>query len=281
MPHADHPNVSNAMSFLYAHPVSADIRARVLSELADIERRHDVRVLFACESGSRGWGFASPDSDYDVRFVYVHRPAWYLSVEPQRDVIEVPISDELDVGGWELRKALQLMHRSNPTLLEWLASPIVYREDADAAQRMRALAPTFFSERKGRWHYLSMAAKNFRGYLQGETVRLKKYLYVLRPLLAAQWIDAGRGMPPMRFADLADVMVADAPLREEINRLLAIKMASSEAEYGARFPRIHAFVEQALAAQALPADFRQGGGDPAALDAFLYATVMAADTHPS
>lgn len=208
MPHADHQNVSNAMTFLYDHPVSDDIRARVLSELADIERRHDVRVLFACESGSRGWGFASPDSDYDVRFVYVHRPVWYLSVEPQRDVIEVPISDELDVGGWELRKALQLMHRSNPTLLEWLASPIVYREDPDAARRMRTLAPTFFGA-QGRWHYLSMAAKNFRGYLQGETVRLKKYLYVLRPLLAAQWIDAGRGMPPMRFADLADVMVTD------------------------------------------------------------------------
>ncbi len=268
------------MTFLYDHPVSDDIRARVLSELADIERRHDVRVLFACESGSRGWGFASPDSDYDVRFVYVHRPAWYLSVEPQRDVIEVPISDELDVGGWELRKALQLMHRSNPTLLEWLASPIVYREDAAAAQRMRTLAPTFFSERRGRWHYLSMAAKNFRGYLQGETVRLKKYLYVLRPLLAAQWIDAGRGMPPMRFADLADAMVTDVPLRDEINQLLAIKMAASEAEYGARFPRIHAFVEQALAAEAVPAEFRQGSGDPAALDAFLYATVMA-DSHPS
>ncbi|MEF3062117.1 nucleotidyltransferase domain-containing protein [Ralstonia solanacearum] len=280
MPHADFPPVLNAMTFLYDHPVSDAIRARVLSELADIERRHDVRVLFACESGSRGWGFASPDSDYDVRFVYVHRPAWYLSVEPQRDVIEVPISDELDVGGWELRKALQLMHRSNPTLLEWLASPIVYREDAAAAQRMRMLAPTFFSERKGRWHYLSMAVKTFRDHLQGETVRLKKYFYVLRPLLAAQWIDTGRGMPPMRFADLADAMVTDAPLRDEINQLLAIKMAASEAEHGARFPRIHAFVEQALAAEAVPAEFRQGSGDPAALDAFLYATVMA-DSHPS
>lgn len=280
MPHADFPPVLNAMTFLYDHPVSDAIRARVLSELADIERRHDVRVLFACESGSRGWGFASPDSDYDVRFVYVHRPAWYLSVEPQRDVIEVPISDELDVGGWELRKALQLMHRSNPTLLEWLASPIVYREDAAAAQRMRMLAPTFFSERKGRWHYLSMAVKTFRDHLQGETVRLKKYFYVLRPLLAAQWIDTGRGMPPMRFADLADAMVTDAPLRDEINQLLAIKMAASEAEHGARFPRIHAFVEQALAAEAVPAEIRQGSGDPAALDAFLYATVMA-DSHPS
>lgn len=280
MPHADFPPVLNAMTFLYDHPVCDAIRARVLSELADIERRHDVRVLFACESGSRGWGFASPDSDYDVRFVYVHRPAWYLSVEPQRDVIEVPISDELDVGGWELRKALQLMHRSNPTLLEWLASPIVYREDAAAAQRMRMLAPTFFSERKGRWHYLSMAVKTFRDHLQGETVRLKKYFYVLRPLLAAQWIDTGRGMPPMRFADLADAMVTDAQLRDEINQLLAIKMAASEAEYGARFPRIHAFIEQALAAEAVPAEIRQGSGDPAALDAFLYATVMA-DSHPS
>ena len=109
------------MTFLYSHPVSDAIRERVLAELSSIEQQHDVRVLFACESGSRGWGFASPDSDYDVRFVYVHQPEWYLRVEPQRDVIELPISDELDISGWELRKALQLMHRSNPTLLEWLA----------------------------------------------------------------------------------------------------------------------------------------------------------------
>ena len=166
------------------------------------------------------------------------------------------------------------MHRSNPTLLEWLASPVVYRQDAALAERMRTLAPTFFSERKGRWHYVSMAAKNFRGYLQGETVRMKKYLYVLRPLLAAQWIDEGRGIPPMRFADLADVMVKDIALRDEINQLLAIKMESGEAEYGARFPRIHAFIEQALAQEDVPADFRQATGNPTALDAFLYDTVL-------
>ncbi|MFS2106093.1 nucleotidyltransferase domain-containing protein [Ralstonia sp. Ralssp135] len=263
------------MSFLYSHPVSDAIRERVLTELMHIEQQHDVRVLFACESGSRGWGFASPDSDYDVRFVYVHQPEWYLRVEPQRDVIELPISDELDISGWELRKALQLMHRSNPTLLEWLASPVVYRQDTALAARMRTLAPTFFSERKGRWHYVSMAAKNFRGYLQGETVRMKKYLYVLRPLLAAQWIDEGRGIPPMRFADLADTMVREAALREEINQLLAIKMESGEAEYGARFPRIHAFIEEALAQEDVPSDFRQATGDPAALDVFLHDTVLA------
>ncbi|WP_374600188.1 nucleotidyltransferase domain-containing protein [Niveibacterium sp.] len=258
------------MTFLYAHPIDDAIRARVMAELAAIEARHDVRVLFACESGSRGWGFASPDSDYDVRFLYVHKLDWYLRVEAQRDVIEVPISDELDVCGWELRKALQLLRRSNPTLFEWLDSPVVYREDAALARQLRALAPGFFSERKSRWHYLAMARKNFRGYLQGETVRLKKYLYVLRPLLAAQWVDMGRGMPPMRFAELAAATVGDAALRDEINALLAVKMAENESEYGARFPLIHAFIERELETEKLPQGCKKPAGNDAALDRLLF-----------
>ncbi|WP_432722219.1 nucleotidyltransferase domain-containing protein [Jeongeupia wiesaeckerbachi] len=257
------------MKILSAHPIEPLMRERVMDELTAIEARHDVRVLFACESGSRGWGFASPDSDYDVRFLYVHKLDWYLRVEPQRDVIEVPISDELDVCGWELRKALQLMRRSNPTLFEWLDSPVIYREDAGVGEQLRTLKSAFLSERKGRWHYLAMAKKNFRGYLQGETVRLKKYLYVLRPLLAAQWIDAGNGMPPMRFADLADAMVLEPALREEINALLAVKMAAGEAEHGARFPLIHAFIERTLAAEKPPSDFKKPTGDATALDRLL------------
>lgn len=254
---------------VFAHPIAPEIRARVLTELAAIEQRYDVRVLFACESGSRGWGFASLDSDYDVRFLYVHKLDWYLRVDPQRDVIEMPISDELDVCGWELRKALQLLRASNPTLFEWLDSPVIYREDARIASALRALAPDFFSGRKGRWHYLSMAKKNFRGYLQGETVRLKKYLYVLRPLLAAHWIDAGRGMPPMRFADLAEALVTDAVLLDEINQLLALKMTAGEAEYGPRFPAIHAFIEAALGMEKAEPDFAKPTGDHTALDALL------------
>jgi predicted nucleotidyltransferase len=259
---------------LYDHPVSDEIRTRVLDELAAIESAHDVRVLFACESGSRGWGFASPDSDYDVRFIYVHRPEWYLKIEPQRDVIEKPISDELDISGWELRKALQLLHRSNPTLAEWLDSPIVYREEAIVAQRLRALVRGFFSDRKGRWHYLSMAHKNFRGYLQGETVRLKKYLYVLRPLLAARWIDSGRGMPPMRFAALADAMVSDTALRDEINALLKLKMGANEAKTGPRFSRIHAFIEAELAIAEASTEHGKPSGREAELDEFFRSVVM-------
>ena len=171
-----------------AHPVSDAMRATVLDVLARLEREHDVHVLFACESGSRGWGFASPDSDYDVRFAYVHRLPWYLAVEPGRDVIEEPISGELDVGGWELRKALQLLRDSNPTLLEWLRSPIVYRQDDAWVARLRALAEHNFSPVRGYHHYVATARKNLREHLAGETVRYKKYLYVLRPLLAARWI---------------------------------------------------------------------------------------------
>ncbi len=140
-----------------AHPVEPHMRTQVLEALRDIEARHDVTVLFACESGSRGWGFASPDSDYDVRFIYVNRLPWYLTVAPGRDVIEVPISGDLDINGWDLRKALGLMRESNPTLLEWLRSPIVYREHADTMAQFRALAAQVFSNAKGWHHYTSMA----------------------------------------------------------------------------------------------------------------------------
>ena len=252
-----------------AHTVDPDVRTRVMAELDEVERHDDVTVLFACESGSRGWGFASPDSDYDVRFVYVHRRDWYLRVEPQRDVIERPLDDVLDVSGWELRKALQLLHRSNPTLLEWLDSPVVYREDTRWAPRLKSLATAFFSPLRGRHHYLSMAKKNFRGYLQGDTVRYKKYLYVLRPLLAVRWIDAGLGMPPMRFADLVAGTVRDSALLQEIDTLLMLKMRVGEGEYGPRRPAIHALIESMLADAEHDREYKRPLGDVGMLDAFL------------
>lgn len=264
------------MKILSEHPIDPVVQERIQLELKAIAARHQVTILFACESGSRGWGFASPDSDYDVRFVYVHRLDWYLSVTPQRDVIEVPISDELDICGWELRKALALLGKSNPTLFEWLDSPVIYQEQGDVTTQLRSLMTNYFSEQKTRWHYLSMAKKNFRGYLQGETVRMKKYLYVLRPLLAMLWIDADLGMPPMKFAHLAEAMLKDQPeLVDEINQLLEIKMRSGEAEYGARFPLIHAFIEQQLAAQdAVSTNFRHPNGKLAMLDQLLHQTVL-------
>jgi len=257
-----------------AHPVEPAMRAQILDCLRRLEADHDVKVLFACESGSRGWGFASPDSDYDVRFIYVNRLSWYLTVEPDRDVIEQPISGDLDVNGWELRKTLQLLRQSNPTLLEWLRSPIVYRDEADTMARLRSLAEEGFSAVRGYHHYVSMAKKNFREHLRGEEVRYKKYLYVLRPLLAARWIRDGRGVPPMRFAALAEATLDDRALLDEINRLLEVKMRAGEAATSPRWSGIHDFIERELevaAAQVLADSSRP---DTSRLDAFLAETVL-------
>lgn len=256
--------------------VSMAMRARINQVLRALEARENIRILYACESGSRGWGFASPDSDYDVRFIYVHTPDWYLQVEPPRDVIELPIDAELDVCGWELRKTLGLLKRANPTLIEWLDSPVVYQQQPDTLAALRSLASERFSPLRARYHYLSMAKKNFRSYLQGEQVRLKKYLYVLRPLLAVRWIEAGNGAPPMRFADLLAATVSDAALLAEIHRLLALKQRSSEAAWGAPLPLIEAFIRQALAEE--PPQLALADRDPQddkALNQLLLRTVMA------
>jgi hypothetical protein len=270
--------MSGQQEFLYfSHPIDPAMREQVMPNLRAIEALHNVTILFACESGSRGWGFASPDSDYDVRFIYVNRLPWYLTVTPGRDVIELPISGDLDINGWDLRKALGLMRESNPTLLEWLRSPIVYREEAETMARFRALAERVFSNAKGWHHYTSMAKKNFREHLQADEVRYKKYLYVLRPLLAARWIRTLPGVPPMRFAELAQHTLdatADAALINEINALLEVKMRAGESATSPRWPGIHAFIEAELernAAEPVQAIPTPG---TAALDALLFDTVL-------
>ena len=175
----------------------------IIRKLKEIEETEDVRILHAVESGSRAWGFPSPDSDYDVRFIYVRKPEFYLKLEKTRDVIEFPINDMLDINGWDLNKTLRLLHGSNPTLFEWNASPIIYKTTAQW-QRISHIINSYFVEKSGLYHYLSTAKSNYREYLKGETVRLKKYFYVLRPLLACKWIFAEGTPPPMLFKDLMD-----------------------------------------------------------------------------
>ena len=223
--------------------VTAGVREEVIRRLDAVEGEEDVRVLYACESGSRAWGFASPDSDYDVRFIYVHRPDWYLSIADRRDVIERPIVDEYDLSGWELRKTLRLFRKSNPPLIEWLGSPVVYRERTAMAKRLRELSARHHSPRSCAYHYLNMARRNHAAYLQGDRIRWKKYLYVLRPLLAVRWIESGRGIVPTEFERLVEAMVEDPALGQAIGALLARKRAGSELGQGARIAVISEFIE--------------------------------------
>lgn len=224
------------------------MRDEIVARLGDIEREESVAVIYACESGSRAWGFPSENSDYDVRFLYVRAPEWYFSidVEDRRDVIERPIDDMLDISGWDIRKGLRLMRKSNPPLLEWLDSPIVYSVDAPLLALLAELIPIYYDPTSCAYHYLSMARGNAQNYLRGETILLKKYLYVLRPLLAVRWIEAGYGAVPMEFGRLLDRCVSDATVREAIDRLIERKRGGLESVREPRIEAISRFIEEEL-----------------------------------
>jgi len=224
-------------------------KQEILRRLADAEREHDVRILLAVESGSRAWGFASPNSDYDARFIYVHRPQWYLSVglEEQRDVIEYPILDDYDINGWDVRKALRLFWKSNPAFVEWVQSPLVYRQSGGFLDACRRLLPDVYALDHGIHHYRSMAKTNFRGYLQQEMVPLKKYFYVLRPLLSVRWLERFGTPAPIEFARLLPLIEDDRPLVAAIEALLAQKRASPELGLSPQVPAIQAFIVEELA----------------------------------
>ena len=221
----------------------------ILARLGDIEREENVTIFYACESGSRAWGFPSEDSDYDVRFLYLRPRDWYLSVdlEEKRDVIERPISAMLDVSGWDLRKALKLLRKSNPPLLEWLSSPTIYKQSFTIADRLRALAAEYYSPVACWHHYLHMAQGNQREYLKGEVVWLKKYFYVLRPILAIKWIESESSVVPMEFDLLVERCVESPELKEAIDNLLERKKKGQELDREPRIKVISDFVESELA----------------------------------
>ncbi len=224
-----------------------DIRDTILSELEKIERRNGVRVRHAVESGSRAWGFASPDSDYDVRFVYVRPAMDYLRLDEPRDVIEWKLDEVLDINGWDLRKAMKQFARGNATLYEWSFSPVVYRTGADWAV-IRETARAYFSEKAAIHHYYGTAMSTWADHLTGDRVRYKKYFYALRPLLAAIWIERNHGIPPVLFDDLL-AMDLDPVLRGAIEELLERKKVTTEGELNPPMPVLQDFIRDELRRQ--------------------------------
>lgn len=222
-------------------------RNEVLNRLAAAEQEHNVRVQFAVESGSRAWGFASKDSDYDVRFVYVHEPDWYLSVQKKRDVIEYPIVDDYDINGWDAAKALPLLRKCNPSLIEWLYSPLVYRCDGVFAPALRRFVEEGYSPLKGRHHYMSMAKTNYRAYLQQPKVPFKKYFYTLRPLLAVRWIEQNQSVPPVEFEALLSLLDEQPGVKDEVLTLLERKRSSTELSQVPLIRVLNDFIEEELA----------------------------------
>lgn len=204
------------------------IRKTIVEHLDHLEKEHGVKILLACESGSRAWGFPSRDSDYDVRFIYVHPKDWYLSIADKRDVIELPIHDDLDINGWDLRKSLQLLRKSNLPLLEWLSSPIKYRYREIAVDPIVSLSKKAFMPESACHHYLSMAKNSIDGIQNNERVRIKTYMYALRPLLCCNWIVKNLSQPPMQIGDLLSTVLDNTQLKKLIEDIIAVKNKHSE-----------------------------------------------------
>jgi uncharacterized protein len=233
----------------------------IQKSLTQIEHIHGVKIIYAVESGSRVWGFDSPNSDYDVRFIYVRPLSWYLSIRDRRDVIEIPADGLLDVTGWDLKKALFLMAKSNPPLLEWLASPVVYRHTL-IVNKLRALAIDYFNARSTIYHYLHMANGNYRTYLRDDYVLLKKYFYVIRPLLCCKWVEQTSAWPPVEFNYLLPQADWSNEVADMVTDLLKRKRAGEELTIGKRLDPLNAWIEAKLAHYAEAARTTAKGKNP-------------------
>jgi predicted nucleotidyltransferase len=226
--------------------VSEKMKKNIISRLSDIEKNFDVEIILAIESGSRAWGFESIDSDYDVRFIYRHKLKWYLQVLPKRDVIELPINDIDDYSGWDIKKALFLLNKSNPVLFEWLNSPIVYKYREEELNIVKEVSKKYFNPIGSTYHYLSMAKSNFREYLTSDYVKSKKYFYALRPILSCMWIEINKTPPPIVFNELL-FLIEDQELLKEIKTLLAKKKSGKETSKEKRVDIINKFIEEHIA----------------------------------
>lgn len=216
----------------------------ISNELERLEEEYDIKIIYAVESGSRAWGFASPDSDYDVRFIYKRPKECYLKLKKSRDTLEFMLPGDLDLSGWDIDKALKLLHASNPSLIEWIRSPIVYKTTPDFDLIANQL-DRYFSVRTGACHYLSMAKNNYSTYFRGDTVSVKKYFYVLRPILAARYILKTKTPPPVPFDELAQAEM-EQELQPYIDELLAVKRAVKEMHPIPRVKTVDEYIEENL-----------------------------------
>lgn len=220
------------------------IEALICSKLKEIEEKHNVKVLHAIESGSRAWGFASPDSDYDVRFIYVHTSGYYLGLEPKSDYIDWELNETLDINGWDLSKALQHFHKSNATMFEWANSPVVYYTTSEW-KKIKESVQKYFACKSAMYHYYGTANKNYSEFLTEDMVKYKKYFYVLRPILACKWIEKKQCPPPVLFQELVDE-VLEENMRKTVEELVEKKRKMIESEKGKCIDKLDSYIADNL-----------------------------------
>ncbi len=214
---------------------------KILDKIKDIEKEYNISIILAVESGSRAWGFESKDSDYDVRFIYKKPKDEYLKIVEGEDVIVLPVDNDLDFHGWDIKKALFLMYKSNPSFFEWLNSPIKYVVNDDF-KKLKKLSNHYFNPKTAIHHYYSLAESQVSQTVDKQThVCVKKYLYYIRGLLAAMYIYNKKTPAPVLFQDLLKE-IDDLQVLKEIQKLLAIKKQSIESSQVFRNPIIDTYL---------------------------------------
>lgn len=216
---------------------------QIKQKLIELEQKHNIHILYACESGSRAWGFPSPNSDYDVRFIYVHPRDRYLEIDHPSSHLTFPIDDELDLHGWDLKKTLQLIRKSNTTPFEWLQSPIIYQQHAQIAEQLWTLCGNYFNARGNIFHYLGIAKSSLMTS-DGQQIGVKKLFYVLRPLLCAKWCIEKQQISPMAIAPLLTLLPQN--LQDKINAIIVDKAKLAESHPINIDDEILQFIEQTM-----------------------------------
>lgn len=223
------------------------MKDKINKYLDKIQEEKGIEILLACETGSRAWGFPSPDSDYDVRFIYRHKTSWYLSLNEQKDTIEMMFdNNEIDLSGWDLRKCLHLLWRSNPPLLERIQSPIIYSVNNDFLTGMNHLAKSTYSKIATMHHYLSMAKRMFSEVKGMETVKLKKLFYALRTAVACKWILEKDEVPPIIFQSMLEGLQFDINVKQRIYELIDLKSGCMENYLHAKEELLNDFIENCI-----------------------------------
>jgi len=244
--------------------------------LKEIEAKENIEILLACETGSRAWGFPSPDSDYDVRLIYKHDLKWYLRLSERKDTIERMLDDrEIDISGWDLRKSLRLLQKSNPPLLERIQSPIVYKSSEPFISDLNEIASQFYSRIATMHHYLSMAKKGIDEISGTEQHRLKKFFYTIRAAVACKWIVERDDIPPIVFQEMLNGLEIQPEIVQRIDELVSVKATKNESYLHSGEYDLMKFISRCIElgetnSKSLPS----AKGDLEVLNAFFMSTVI-------